>query len=74
MKVHLVTLNVFDVLMKFIYLTTENSLHIYINTLIAHVEGICRKCYLFNNAQIMGNGTVLEKNYFKTKSGYPILT
>jgi len=36
--------------------------------------GICRKCYLFDNAQILGNGTLLVKNYFKTKLGYPNLT
>ncbi len=35
--------------------------------------GICRKCF-FDNAQILGNGTVIVKNYIKTKLGYPNLT
>ncbi len=37
-------------------------------------SGICRKCYLFDNVQFLGNGTGLVKNYFKTKLGYPNLT
>jgi hypothetical protein len=28
----------------------------------------------FDNAQVLGNGTVSVKNYFKTKLGYPNLT
>ncbi len=30
--------------------------------------------FVIDNAQILGNGTVSVKNYFKTKLGYPILT
>jgi len=51
--------------------TFEEIWHFRNAWIILNCLGICRKCYLLDNAQILWNGTVLVKNYFKTKLGYP---